>query len=635
MSNIIKTIWIFILNVFAKGTKEQPIIELNEKPTYISPNNDNVKDSDALKVKMTLYLRSENGYIPRYGLSIVSPDEKIVKEVKGEEKRDLKLHEQWSREFEPFTMEREIFWDGKDQYGKIVKDGVYEVRGWVIDSSRNKISTKIGDFIVDVEAPSVTFKERVKKVFSPNGDDRYESFIIEQESSKEALWEASIINSDGEVVRKENFVDTSLENYIWDGKSDNGEVVPNGIYTYQVVSTDEAGNGSSKNFYKNIEVVVQSTNVVVSPEFKGFSPNDDGVRDTLTMNIDYEYPDRIVAWEYVVKASNSEKVIYSVTGDKDAPTSVILSGETPTGDKLEEGFYDFMFNCIYDFGNKPTSIASFAIDNTPPKVGLDSKNNPFYQTQDGEVKGDYFISIDAKDNFSFDGWDLEIKNSDGDVVKVFAGEGNPSEFVSWNGNTDDSSTKIPETFEMLIKVTDIGGNVAYFTRPVKLDVFVVEKNGKYYLMVPNIIFDAYKSALDSKGEDTYNKNIASIEKVLDIYNKYPGYRIVLEAHSLNIYEKDSDKYEKEEEILIPITEDRADVVADKLVEIGMDPIMIKKEAFGSKNPIASPFDKEERWKNRRVEFVMELDVPEEPKEQEIEVEVIEDTNPPEDDGDLF
>ena len=135
-------------------------------------------------------------------------------------------------------------------------------------------------------------------------------------------------------------------------------------------------------------------------------------------------------------------------------------------------------------------------------------------------------------------------------------------------------------------------------------LIVLKKDGKLYLMVPNIIFGAYQYTLDSYSAEMYERNVATIKQVAEIYRNYPAYGVLLEGHALNIYRGDSEAEAKEEKILVPLTNQRAETVRESLEKLGVEDSKMKLEWFGGTQPIADVHDEEERWKNRRVEFIM-------------------------------
>ncbi len=65
------------------------------------------------------------------------------------------------------------------------------------------------------------------------------------------------------------------------------------------------------------------------------------------------------------------------------------------------------------------------------------------------------------------------------------------------------------------------------------------------------------------------------------------------------------KAEKEEvEELIPLSEARALTVQDSLIKLGIDASRLNILGIGGKEPIVPMSDKENIWKNRRVEFIL-------------------------------
>jgi outer membrane protein OmpA-like peptidoglycan-associated protein len=154
-----------------------------------------------------------------------------------------------------------------------------------------------------------------------------------------------------------------------------------------------------------------------------------------------------------------------------------------------------------------------------------------------------------------------------------------------------------------MEVSDIRGNEAIYDSRVPLDVLVLRRDGKMFLLVPNIIFGAYKHTLDSRGAGIYRRNVASIRRVADIFKRYPGYGVGLEAHALNIY-RGGPREGAEEQILGPLTERRAATVRAALIELGVPADKITSNAYGGRFPLVDVHDLQIRWKNRRVEFML-------------------------------
>ena len=56
---------------------------------------------------------------------------------------------------------------------------------------------------------------------------------------------------------------------------------------------------------------------------------------------------------------------------------------------------------------------------------------------------------------------------------------------------------------------------------------------------------------------------------------------------------------------MPLSRARAQVLRDALIERGVDPARMTTVGHGGSRPVVPHWDLEERWKNRRVEFVLE------------------------------
>ena len=67
------------LSLFAFGTTEVPEIPpVTSGTQYLSPNGDGVQDDATLKFSVKLYVKSEEGYVPEYGLRIIDSSGEVV-----------------------------------------------------------------------------------------------------------------------------------------------------------------------------------------------------------------------------------------------------------------------------------------------------------------------------------------------------------------------------------------------------------------------------------------------------------------------------------------------------------------------------------------------------------------------------
>ena len=504
----------------------------------------------------------------------------------------------------------EFVWDGCDDNGKFVADGNYAFKVMGEDYAGNKSEPALLAGIRVDNRPTAVTASAGFEGFSPNGDGKRDTLDVKldyQLNTDFVSWDWRIEKAEmteieaedseadvaegpqptmksGDIVEMDGEAETgaAAEETAVDGASDETVGAP------VAVSGGEEPEPSAVIEEEEEETVEEEAAAAGTPE------------EAVTAE---EEPTAEEAGDGTVSVEE-----FNAPADPEMLPSVItLNGKDENGGVLEDGWYRFVFSVEYKNGNKEEASLPFLIDTVAPTVELKSVANPFVKVEPNSAKGEYFITLDAKDEGMLEGWDMEILDDKDSVLKMFAGEGDPSRLITWNGEVSDVSEE-SGVYYIDFTVIDKGGNETVIRRPVVLDILLIERDGKYYLMVPNIIFGAYQFELDSYGEEQYQKNLESIDRVIDIYKRYPTYNLVLEGHALNIYDPQTQAAEnlEEEKILEPLTVNRAGEVQDALIERGFDFEKVIVHTFGGKNPIFSISDENENWKNRRVEFVMEL-----------------------------
>lgn len=819
--NMIRTLYLPLvlfllpLSLFAGGNKEIPQIPpVTSGAQYLSPNGDGVKDEAELSFTVKIYVKSKEGYVPEYGLTITDPSGEVLREIVQTEDRDIGFFAALFSGYKEFNLERTVRWDGLDESGSPLPDGVYKLAIWVVDANGNRQESDLDDFIIDTEAPYASLGEPEQKIFSPNGDGNLDTFaIVHLDASEEQEWKGAILDDSGAVVRTWSW-EGLPEDFQWDGKDDAGQLLDTGLYSYQLSSEDQAGNSSDEISLDRIQLSRLDTEAALLVDPSYVSPNGDGVQDELSVYFDRSVSDGVLSWRWAVYDSDGTLMLAD-EGDGAVPEELQLDLTDADGRRFPEGSYRIVHELKYENGNRPqaeevftvdltapevelsiehpvfspdgdgkrdearirfrsneqvswegalldeegeelfatdsarttslmvwnglnvdgeraadgeyTVLASFTdragntswpdaktvkldtadvelaltagkafspngdgtgdsmpirfesnqyreveswnlrivdeegttvqeyggrdrlpesvpwdgsvsekadfaaasegrykalaqvnymkgrqlrsespsflLDTTPPEVEMAVQSSPFAETEEG-VEGEVFITLKAVDNDGIQNWSMELLNEKGEVLRVYDGDGDPSGNISWNKRESVSAPQMEASrFSLQLSVSDEGGNTAVFTKAIPLDMLLVKKDGRYYLSVPNIIFGAYKHSLDSAGDELMARNQDTVQRVVNIYDRYPSYDLLLEGHALNIY-RGTGREAREEAILQPLTERRAATVQGALEEEGMDPRRISVEAYGGTQPNADVTDRSQWWKVRRVEFVM-------------------------------
>ena len=505
----------------------------------------------------------------------------------------------------------EFVWDGCDDNGKFVADGNYAFKVMGEDYAGNKSEPALLAGIRVDNRPTAVTASAGFEGFSPNGDGKRDTLDVKldyQLNTDFVSWDWRIEKAEMTEIEAEDSEADAAEGpqptmksgdiVKMDGEAEPGaaaeETAVDGASDETVGAPVAVSGGEEPEPSAVIEEEEEEPVEEAAAAGNGETVDDGGEAASGTPE---EAGDGTVSVEEFNAPADPEML----------PSVITLNGKDENGGVLEDGWYRFVFSVEYKNGNKEEASLPFLIDTVAPTVELKSVANPFVKVEPNSAKGEYFITLDAKDEGMLEGWDMEILDDKDSVLKMFAGEGDPSRLITWNGEVSDVSEE-SGVYYIDFTVIDKGGNETVIRRPVVLDILLIERDGKYYLMVPNIIFGAYQFELDSYGEEQYQKNLESIDRVIDIYKRYPTYNLVLEGHALNIYDPQTQAAEnlEEEKILEPLTVNRAGEVQDALIERGFDFEKVIVHTFGGKNPIFSISDENENWKNRRVEFVMEL-----------------------------
>jgi len=97
--------------------------------------------------------------------------------------------------------------------------------------------------LIDTISPKISISADTL-LFSPNGDGIKDTITITQKSEPGDDWTGTLRSASGATVRSYSWKGQA-QSFVWDGKDVHGKAVPNGSYSYEVVSIDMAGNSAA------------------------------------------------------------------------------------------------------------------------------------------------------------------------------------------------------------------------------------------------------------------------------------------------------------------------------------------------------------------------------------------------------
>lgn len=241
----------------------------------------------------------------------------------------------------------------------------------------------------------------------------------------------------------------------------------------------------------------------------------------------------------------------------------------------------------------------------------------FSPDNDGEYD-ELYIQLKADTDKGIKSWSFSV--NDPESKRQFwnvSGQESITERIVWNGRSSkgelvQSATDYPYVF----KAVDSAGNESKAEGFIKVDVLVIREGTKLKMQVPSIIFRSdhadFKSNAEvqaepnwdhkSKGLDqkTLDNNIRVLTRIADILKKFKDYSVTIEGNANNLTKSAAEEAEVQ-----TLSEARAKFVRDWLIKEGVSASRLTAVGNGSRNPATLSVALEDRWKNRRVEFILQ------------------------------
>lgn len=573
---------------FDLDTEDTTVFLSTDKEAF-SPNGDGRKDT------MTFVpdLKVPEG-IERYTLRVENQDGAVVWEFSGTGR-----------------IARNPVWDGFGRDGRRVPDGNYRGRLEVV-YEKGDISQAASRWIVlDTVFPTAEVTAEYA-LFSPDGDGFKDTLPITQATSREDLWTGLIKDSSGKTVR-EYYWQGQGGNFQWDGKDGDGNALPDGRYAYTLAAEDKAGNSTVTT---PLAITLDSSPraAYITAEKDGFAPTGNGVHDDIKFNILIPNTAGISRWEVAIESYTAAgtdsaaggRTVRTFTAEV-IPQSIVWDGKDDRGQIAADGNYRAKLTVEYLKGNRPISFTSpFVVDTKAPAMDLRLSPLPFSPDNDG-VDDELHILPRLSDMTGVASWSMEIYDRTGALFKTFKGAGAPSEEIIWDGRGDRGDLVISaEDYTYAFQASDKWGNTAGTTGKIPVDVLVIREGNRLRIQIASIQFAPDSPSLSEESQEIIDRNVSVLRRLGEILKKYDSYSITIEGHAASVYWQNPARAAIEErDELQPLSKARAETVKNYLVQMGISPNRISTVGRGGTEPAVPHSDVEGRWKNRRVDFLLD------------------------------
>ena len=508
-------------------------------------------------------------------------------------------------------------WDGRTDAGSRAPDGRYSASLAVSYLNGDAAAAATPGILLRTVAPSITVSAS-PLLFSPTETSRIRVVHFSQKSVPGDDWAGALTGLDGKQVRTWSWKGEAAD-FVWDGTDEAGNTVPDGSYRYDVVSVDAAGNKGSGSV-PSVVVDQRPVQVFVTADDLGISPNGDGIKDTETFHLIVKLREGIDAWHFaVVDKDGVEKSVFGGKGN-DVPNTIVWDGHDTAG-AVVDGYYTGFFSVDYLKGDHAEArTAKILVDTAPPKAQVSLTPQPFSPDNDSN-NNDLTIGLDVASPADIAQWSLQIHeiavvegaapgSTPGDrIFKSWSGTGSPAKTIVWDGRSDEGELVESATdYPFVFTVTDVLGNSNKVQGAISVDVLVIRDGDKLKIRVPSIVFRANGADFNGLDADTVANNNKVIQRIAQILNKFKDYTILIEGHANSVGKIEGSSAaaiaNEETKELIPLSTGRAELVKKLLTDDGVDPKRLSTAGMGSSEPVVDFKDAQNRWKNRRVEFVL-------------------------------
>ncbi len=440
--------------------KKPPVITVDYPNTkWISPNNDG--KADILEFPITI---TDQRYVVEWALEIQDDAGNVVRTYRNKELRPETqgVRNVLSRIAEvksQVEIPDKLRWDGTLETGGTAPDGRYFFVLSAMDDNGNRASSPRYEVMVDSTHPvvEITALTEAERIFSPDGDGNKDTLTIKQTGSHEDLWDAGFYDAAGTKIKSLDIINGEPGDITWDGTDNEGRIVPDGIYSYRIFSTDQAMN-SEEAMVENIIVNTIQPTVSLLIEDAYFSPNHNGIKDTMVLSPGVPVKDGITQWTLEIKdRAGTTRRTYS--GALQVPAKIDFDGNDETGTRLDEGIYQGTLTVIYRNGYVSRSLSPvFTLDITPPSAKVQMDYDAFSPNNDG--KQDEMILIQEASSEAL--WTGEIRRvgqgGSNILVKTFKFTGVPPARLMWDGRDDTGGLSADGNYEYKLFSTDQAGN---------------------------------------------------------------------------------------------------------------------------------------------------------------------------------
>lgn len=222
----------------------------------------------------------------------------------------------------------------------------------------------------------------------------------------------------------------------------------------------------------------------------------------------------------------------------------------------------------------------------------------FYLTPDGNGNNDTVaLKVKVRSAKPIATWSFDVYEPSGKLFYHREGTGRAPKNIVWDGKGSNGELVQSEVdYGYAIAATNSLGTSGETKGTLHTGILLIKNGSGYKLDLSGLVFLPNSPDLLRDESDTGKKNIELLNKLLTVIKQNKNFQIVIIGHAVNI----SGNVDEEKELAV-LSLARADKVKEILVSLGLGSIEIQTLGKGGTQPVVPHDDKENNWKNRRVE----------------------------------
>lgn len=206
-------------------------------------------------------------------------------------------------------------------------------------------------------------------------------------------------------------------------------------------------------------------------------------------------------------------------------------------------------------------------------------------------------------------WKMVVDDPASNRFYTAGGEGAFPEKIVWDGVGDGGETVFGRnTYMANFTIIPSDEDVEKYGLKV-METFVVLRTGTIVevlsehekrITIQSLSFDPDAATFNELTVDQIAERDATMDSIVAVVKATPNAKVKVMAYANNV----SNTERENQKELIPLSEKRAQVLVQMLIDRGLKPEDVEGIGMGGANPIADWKDKANWWKNRRFEFMI-------------------------------